>query len=104
MTSTQPRLNAFEELAEVFRKTYLEMEVGEEVEIGKLAPLEVDYKALIEEGIFTATYQMAEDKTLTYTFECLDFEAIQSIFGPSGNRDSTNFFKQEVKILKREVA
>ncbi len=50
MTSTQPRLNAFEKLAEVFRKTYLEMEVGESVEIGRLAPLDVDYKALIEEG------------------------------------------------------
>ena len=104
MTNAQPSVNAFEKLAEVFRKTYLEMKVGESVEINRLAPLEVDYKTLIEEGVFTATYQMEEHKTLTYTFEFQDFESIQSIYGLNGDHDSTKFFKQEIKILKREVA
>ncbi|HFI0076874.1 TPA: hypothetical protein ACGOY5_000696 [Streptococcus suis] len=104
MTNTQPRLNAYENLAEVFRKTYLEMEVGESVEIGRLAPLDVDYQALIEKGVFTATYQMVENKTLTYTFRCLNFEAIQNIYGPNGNHDSNKFFRQKVKVLKRKVA
>lgn len=71
---------------------------------GRLSPLDVDYKALLEEGVFTATYQIAENENLTYTVQCLDFEAIQGIYGPNGDHDSTRLFKQEVKILKREVA
>ncbi|HEM3704678.1 TPA: hypothetical protein U1C94_000979 [Streptococcus suis] len=103
MMSIQPRLNAFEKLAEVFRKTYLELEVGETVEIGRLSPLKVDYQALIEKGIFTASYQIGENKTLNYTFKCQDFEAIQSIYGPKGDCDLHKFFKQEVIVLMSEV-
>ena len=96
----------FEKAQEVYRQTYLDLEIGDTVEFGKFSNFNLDYEDIFKEEKFKIQHK----QTLEYTCQFKDFETAQDLYRQLDNADDFNFRillshlnKQEVEIINRTI-
>ena len=96
----------FEKAQEVYRQTYLDLEIGDTVEFGKFSNFNLDYEDIFKEEKFKIQHKL----TLEYTCQFKDFETAQDLYRQLDNADDFNFRillshlnKQEVEIINRTI-
>lgn len=102
---------AFEKAQEVYRRTYLELEIGDVVEFGRFSNLDLNYKDIFEKENFKVQHKLSGGQTLEYTCQLKDFETAQNLYSQLDDADDFNFRillnhlnEQEVEIVYRTVS
>lgn len=101
---------AFEKAQEVYRRTYLELEIGDIVEFGRFANFDCNYEDIFEDRNFKVQHKLSGEQTLEYTCQFKDFETAQNFYRQLDDVDDFNFRillihinEQEVEIIDRII-
>lgn len=102
--------SAFEKTQEVYRQTYLELEIGNTIEFGRFSNFDCDYEDIFKDGNFNVQHKLSGGQTLEYTCQFKDFETAQNLYHQLDDADDFNFRillnhlnEQEVEIVDRTV-
>lgn len=101
----------FEKAQEIYRRTYLELEIGDAVEFGRFSNFDLDYEDIFKEENFKVQHTLNGEQTLEYTCQFKDFETAQNLYRQLDDADNFNFRillnhlnEQEVEIIGRTVS
>ncbi|MEG3309496.1 hypothetical protein RFL04_10260 [Streptococcus suis] len=101
----------FEKAQEIYRRTYLELEIGDAVEFGRFSNFDLDYEDIFKEENFKVQHTLNGGQTLEYTCQFKDFETAQNLYRQLDDADNFNFRillnhlnEQEVEIIGRTVS
>lgn len=97
-------------MQEVYRQTWLEIEIGNTVEFGIFSNFDLDYKGIFKEENFKVRHKLSGGQTLEYTFQFKNFETAQNLYHQLDDADDFNFRillnhlnEQEVEIVGRTI-
>lgn len=99
---------ALEKAQEVYRKTYLELEIGDTVAFGRFSNFDCQYETIFKNHTFKVCHTLTDEQTLQYTCRFKDFETARNLYAQLDDADDFNFRvllnhlnEQEVEIIGR---
>ena len=101
---------AFKKAQEVYRRTYLELEIGNTVEFGRFSNFDCNYEDIFKDKNFKVRHKLSGGQTLEYTCQFKDFETAQNLYHQLDDADDFNFRillnhlnEKEVEIVGRTI-
>ncbi len=101
---------AFKKAQEVYRRTYLELEIGNTVEFGRFSNFDCNYEDIFKDKNFKVRHKLSGGQTLEYTCQFKDFETVQNLYHQLDDADDFNFRillnhlnEKEVEIVGRTI-
>lgn len=101
---------AFEKVQEIYRQTYLELEIGDVVEFDRFSNFDLNYENIFEEENFKVRGKLNGEQTLEYSCQFKDFETAHNLYCQLDDVDGFNFRfllnhlnEQEVENIDRTV-
>ncbi|HEL0065888.1 TPA: hypothetical protein TUD77_001570 [Streptococcus equi subsp. zooepidemicus] len=104
-------LKSLENLKDIYRQTYLELEAGDIVELSHFQNFDMDWNQLINSGTFEAIHNLGEDRKLRYTCQLENSTEARDLFNQISERtdeDSSRIIsellRQTAKIIAVDIS